>query len=131
MTTSILVLNSICRFHTMTVGIGMIIRSMKMLSAQLVRMKVRESMHVPPRLMLPAASTVSMAGLSHVYRTGLHCRMLPREVLTAYKMLSQKTTWSAYRMRRRLSFIRNRNMMIEARMLPMSGWYSIWTEKFQ
>lgn len=63
-------------------GIGMMMRSMKMLSAQEVRMKVRESKHLPPLMRLPSMSLVSMAGLFHAYSTGVHCRMLPRVVPT-------------------------------------------------
>jgi len=62
-------------------GMGMMITSMKMLSAQDVSTKVRESKHVPPSTRLPSASIVSMAGLAHAYFTGVHCRMLPRVVL--------------------------------------------------
>jgi hypothetical protein len=62
-------------------GIGMMMRSMNILRAQEVRMKVRESMHLPPLTRLPSASLVSMAGLFHAYRTGVHCRMFTRVVL--------------------------------------------------
>jgi hypothetical protein len=61
-------------------GIGMMIRSMKMLSEHDVRMKVRESKHFPPRIRVPDASLVSMAGRLQAYLTGAHCRMLPRVV---------------------------------------------------
>jgi hypothetical protein len=56
-------------------------RSMKILSAQLVRMKVRESKHCPPGMTLPLASRVSRAGRAHAYLTGLHCKMFPSDVL--------------------------------------------------
>jgi hypothetical protein len=55
--------------------------SMKMERAQLERMKVRESMHVPPGTRLPAASMVSRAGRAHAYRMGLHWRTLTMDVL--------------------------------------------------
>jgi hypothetical protein len=62
-------------------GDVLIIRSMKILSAQLVRMNVRESMHWPPGMTLPLASKVSSAGRAQAYRTGLHWSMLTRNVL--------------------------------------------------
>jgi len=46
-TTATLVLMRICRFQTMAVGIGMMIRSIKMLNEQLERIKARLLMHFP------------------------------------------------------------------------------------
>ena len=80
-TTSVFVLTLICRFHTMMLGIGMMIRSMKILRAQLARIKVRDSIHVPPlTVTLPSASYWSISGRSQVYWTGLHCSVFTRVV---------------------------------------------------
>lgn len=65
-TTRIFVRRSIWRFHTISEGIGMMMRSMKMLRAQEARMKVRELMHVPPGTTLPSALIWSISGFAHV-----------------------------------------------------------------
>jgi hypothetical protein len=56
--------------------------SMKMLRAQLERMKVRDAMHLPPGMMRPDASRVSRAGFAHAYRMGVHWTTLTMDVLT-------------------------------------------------
>jgi hypothetical protein len=67
-------------------GVGgwlLMIKSMKMESAQDVRMKVRESIHFPPGMRVPEADLWSMAGLFQAYCVGVHWSMLPRVVLMA------------------------------------------------
>jgi hypothetical protein len=56
-TTRHFVLTLICRFQTMRLGMGIMMRSMKMLRAQLDRMNVLDWMHCPPKAMtFPLAS---------------------------------------------------------------------------
>lgn len=56
-TTAILVFLRIWRPHTIAVGMGMMMRSMKMLSPQLAMINARLLMHLPPLTTFPLAST--------------------------------------------------------------------------
>lgn len=81
-TTAIFVERFICRFHTMAVGIGMMMRSMNIDIAQLDMMNWRLLMHFPPLTIFPSESTWSIAGRKYAYLTGSHWKMLTMVVET-------------------------------------------------
>lgn len=65
-TTAIFVFVRICKFQTIAVGIGMMIRSMNMLKEQLARMKARLLMHFPCLIGTPlASSSWSISGFAY------------------------------------------------------------------
>lgn len=64
-TTATLVFRGMAKFQTMAVGIGMMIRSINMLNAQLTRTNSSLSKHLPPGITSPA-TTRSMAGFSYI-----------------------------------------------------------------
>lgn len=73
-------------------GMGMTMMSMKILSAQDVRINVRESMHLPPGMRVPSGRVLSIAGRFHAYWTGSHCSMFTRLVLMPYMTLIHPVT---------------------------------------
>lgn len=88
-TTATFVFRRIWRFQTIAVGIGMMMRSIKILRPQLERMNLRLSMHFPPLITVPLGPTWSIAALIYAYRTGVHWKILTKVVDTRYPMFIQ------------------------------------------